>query len=96
MCETCDEFDVEVRIHGPVQLRRVVAKIQAAVEVGTLRSNDFESSRALVGQPSFNDLDLRDTIPDVLRYYFDCPSCDAAFGLDVEAYHGQGGRWGRL
>ena len=57
MCETCDTFDVTVPIHGPQQLRRLVEKIGAAVEAGALRCNEFESTRALVGQPRFSDLD---------------------------------------
>ena len=73
-----------------------MTKIAEAVEAGSLQSNDFESSRALVGQPAFSELDLRTTAPDLLRYYFECPSCDGVFGLIVETYHGEGGRWGRL
>ena len=96
MCDACDTFDVEVEIHGPQQLQRIVAKIQAAVDAGILRCNEFESSRALIGQPAFSDLDLDNTIPDIIRYYFECSSCRSVFGLLVEAFHGQGGTWSRL
>ena len=96
VCNACDTFDVEVEIHGPQQLRGIVVKIQAAVEAGILQSNEFESSRALIGQPAFSDLDLDTTIPDVMRYYFECSSCGSVFGLLVETFHGQGGTWSRL
>lgn len=96
MCEACDTFDVEVPIHGPQQLRALVEKIRAAVQTGTLRCNEFESSRALIDQPPFSELDLDPTIPDVIRYYFECSSCDSVFGLLVEAFHGQGGKWSKL
>jgi hypothetical protein len=96
VCEACDTFDVEVPIHGPQQLRGVVEKIRAAVEAGILRCNEFESSRALIGQPAFSDLELGRAIPDVICYYFECASCDAVFGLQVETFHGQGGTWSKL
>jgi hypothetical protein len=96
MCEACDTFDTEVAIHGPGQLRRIVSKIQAAVSDGVLRCNEFESSRALIGQTPFSELNLDQSIPDVLRYYFDCVSCGDVFSLEAEAFHGQGGRWSKL
>ena len=96
MCETCDTFDVTVPIHGPQQLRRVVEKVRGAIDAGSLRSNEFESSRALIGQPLFSDLDLADAVPDVISYYFECPRCGSAFGLMVETFHGQGGEWSKL
>ncbi len=96
MCRSCDTFDTIVPIHGPQQLRRIVAKIRDAVEAEVLRCNEFESSRALIGQPPFSELDLERTIPDIIRYYFECTSCGAAFGLMVEAFHGQGGQWSKL
>ena len=96
MCEACDTLDVEVSIHGPQQLRSVLDKIRAAVSAGTIRCNEFESSRALIGQPPFSDLDLTTTIPDVIRYYFECTSCGAVFGILVETFHGEGGKWSKL
>ena len=96
MCQACDAFDSEVAIHGPQQLRRLVQKVRGAIDAGTLSCNDFESGRALIGQPSFDALDLDTTIPDVMRYYFECESCDAVFGLIVEAFHGSGGMWSKL
>ena len=96
MCESCDTFVTTVPIHGPDQLRRIVGKVRRAMAAGILRCNDFESGRALIGQPRFSELDLEHTIPDVMRYFFECPSCGAAFGLEVEAFHGQGGQWSKL
>ena len=96
MCESCDSFDTTIQIHGPQYLRRIVAKVRYAVSTDTLRCNEFESSRALINQPLFSELNLESTIPGVIRYYFECPSCGAAFGLMVEAFHGQGGQWSKL
>lgn len=96
MCQSCDVFDTRVGIHGPDRLRTVVGKICRALDAGILRCNDFESGRALEGQVRFSQLDLERTIPDVIRYYFECRSCGAVFGLVVESYHGQGGHWSRL
>ncbi len=96
MCQSCDTFDTTVRIHGPQQLRRVVGKIRDAVAAEILRCNEFESSRALIGQPPFSELNLESTIPDVIRYYFECSSCGTVFGLMVETFHGQGGQWSKL
>jgi len=96
MCQTCDSFDTTVQIHGPDQLRRIVEKIREAVRAEALHCNEFESSRALVGQPPFSELDLERKTPDVIRYYFNCSGCGETFGLMVETYHGQGGQWSKL
>ena len=96
MCQTCDTFDTTVRIHGPRQLRTIIEKIRNAVATEILICNDFESSRALIGQPPFSELNLERTIPDIIRYYFECQSCGAMFKLMVEAFHGQGGQWSKI
>jgi hypothetical protein len=96
MCQSCDTFDTTVQIHGPQQLRTIVEKVRGAVVAEILHCNEFESSRALIGQPPFSELNLEQTIPDVIRYYFECPSCGATFGLMIEAFHGQGGQWSKL
>lgn len=93
MCEACEEFDVEVPVQGPDQLRRILGKVRSAVESGQLHYNSFESDRALIGQTSFVDLSVDGPLPDVLRYYFDCPVCESVYSLMVETYHGQGGKW---
>ena len=92
-CEHCEEFDTEIPIQSPSSLARVAGKIRTAVTNGKLSYNSFESSRELVGQPSFLELDLSEQIPDVIRYHFQCPHCGTCFGLFVEAYHGSGGKW---
>jgi hypothetical protein len=96
MCRACDSFDSAVAIHGPRQLERLVSRIRAAISHGVLRCNDFESSRALIGQKPFSELDLDQRIPDVLRYYFDCASCGSVFALAAESFHAQGGTWSKL
>lgn len=96
MCDVCIEYDTEIAINGPVQLRRITSKVRAAVEEGKLEYNSFESDRALVGQESFMNIDIEGSLPDVIRYYFECPSCGSAFGLMAETYHGQGGSWSKL
>ena len=96
MCELCDEFDTEIQIHGPEQLRRIMKKILEAMNDKKLSYNSFESDRALIGQTSFLQLDISSSLPDVIRYYFDCEKCGNVFGLLVETYHGQGGKWSKL
>ena len=96
MCERCDPFDIEITIHGPRQLCRIVSKVQEAITNNRLRCNEFESSRALIGQKPFSQLDLEESIPDIMRYYFECEHCGNVFGLMVEAFHGQGGTWSKL
>ena len=92
-CERCDAFDTEVAIPTPRVLRNVAQKIREAVLGGVLSYNSFESSRELIGQPSFMDLDLSGSLPDVLRHHFDCKRCGNCYGLFVETYHGSGGKW---
>lgn len=95
-CGACEEFDVEIPIHGPDHLRGIILKLRNAVAAGRLSYNAFESERALMGQKRFMDLDVDGFLPDVLCYYFDCPSCKAVYSLEVETYHGSGGKWSRL
>ena len=92
-CDSCDQYNTEVLIYSPGQLIRISSMIRAGVEEGTLRYNNFESDRELIGQPSFMDLDLSGTLPDVMRYHFHCPHCGNCYGLFVETYHGSGGKW---
>ena len=95
-CDTCDPYDTEVAIRSPGELARVATKIRDAIAEGALSYNAFESDRELVGQPSFSELSLSGSIPDVLRYHFECLRCGTCFGLFVEAYHGGGGTWSTL
>jgi hypothetical protein len=94
-CERCDAFDVELAIPTPAMLRSVAEKARDAVRNGTLSYNSFESSRELIGQQSFMDLELSTSLPDVLRYHFDCKHCGNCYALFVETYHGAGGKWFR-
>jgi hypothetical protein len=94
-CERCDAFDAEVAIPTPGVLRSVAERVRAAVDDGTLSYNSFESSRELIGQPSFMELDLSGALPDVVRYHFDCKGCGNCYGFFVETYHGSGGKWFR-
>jgi hypothetical protein len=94
-CERCDVFDAEVAIPTPGVLRSVAEKVRLAVYDGTLSYNSFESSRWLIGQASFMELDLSSALPDVLQYHFDCKHCGNCYGLFVETYHGSGGKWFR-
>lgn len=92
-CERCDAFDTEVAIPTPEVLRTVVQKVREAVQNGTLSYSSFESSRELIGQQSFMELDMAGPFPDVIRYHFGCQRCGNCYGLFVETYHGSGGKW---
>src|SRR5262245_24745844 len=94
-CERCAAFDTEVPIPTPGVFRSVAQKIREAVLGGILSYNSFESSRELMGQPSFMELDTSGPLPDVLGYHFDCLQCGNCYGLFVETYHGSGGKWFR-
>jgi hypothetical protein len=96
MCPTCDEYDVEVIIHGPAQLRRIVEKLKAAVRNQRLLADDERSGHDMIAQVPFLDLDLRETMPDALSYYMRCSTCDRSFMLCCETYHGSGGKWCRV
>lgn len=91
ICTACDDYDEEIEIHGPEQLRRIVTKIKTAVEQQQLRSVNGQAKP--VDLPAFSDLDLGDTLPDFIDYRFDCAACGRAFELQCECYHGAGGQW---
>lgn len=90
-CETCDYYDEAIEIHGPEQLRRIVAKLQAAVRERRFQAAVADS--AYVDLPAFAALDLSATLPDVLAYRLECTACGGAFELTCECYHGAGGHW---
>lgn len=95
-CANCDQFNTEVVIQSLSQLARLGEKICAAVTEGILKYNSFESDRELIGQPSFMILKLSGPLPDVIRYHFHCPVCGNCYGLFVETFHGNGGKWSLL
>ncbi|MHC4215406.1 MAG: hypothetical protein ACYSWP_18750 [Planctomycetota bacterium] len=95
MCSTCDEYDVDVEIHGPAQLRQMVYKIKVAVRSQVLQADDDRSRREISNQSLFLDLDLSGTLPDVIRYHFQCTDCECPFILHCDPFHGSGGKWCR-
>jgi len=90
-CATCDQYVQTIEIHGPEQLRRIVSTIRAAVAERKLRAVDGQA--AFVDLPDFLNLDLSETLPDVLAYRVECMACGRAFELSCECYHGVGGHW---
>jgi hypothetical protein len=90
-CATCDQYVQTIEIHGPEQLRRIVGTVQTAVAEQKLRA--IEGQAELVDLPGFSNLDLSETLPDVLAYRIECTACGRAFELSCECYHGVGGHW---
>lgn len=90
-CASCDQYVQGIEIHGPEQLRRIVATLQAAVGEQQLQAAVAEPDN--VDLPAFPNLDLSETLPDVLAYSFECTSCGRRFELSCECYHGAGGHW---
>jgi hypothetical protein len=95
MCSTFDEYDVDVEIHGPAQLRQIVDKIKVAVRSQKLQADDDRSRREISDQSLFLDLDLSEALPDAIRYYFQCTDCERPFMLHCDPFHGSGGKWYR-
>jgi hypothetical protein len=96
MCDNCDQLDTEIDIRSPEQLKSLVNKIRTDLKDNIIIYNSFESDRALIGQVSFDQLNLENSIPDVMCYYFDCKECGNVFGLVCESYHSSGGKWSKL
>ena len=90
-CERCDRFDTELPIHGPAQLRRILVKLQEAVQSDALTCTATGSKSLVIEQKRFMELRLDEDLPDALMYDFCCSQCNARFGLRVECFHGQGG-----
>ena len=93
MCPDCDEYAVDLQIHGPGQLRRVVGKIQSAISEERLQPDDERSKQELPDQPDFLELDLSTSTPDVMIHFIVCRTCGQTFKLHCESYHGSGGSW---
>lgn len=79
VCPGCHEYDVDLDIHGSVQLRRIVAKLKAAIRDQRLSQDEEHSRRDMFSQPSLVDLDLSETLPDVIEYYIKCTQCERVF-----------------
>lgn len=95
-CESCDTYDVELEIHGPLQLQRIVDKLKAAVRDGTLRLVASGAAVAVGDMPAFLEIGDDGTLPDVLEYALACRRCGQRFRLSCETYHGTGGSWRRV
>jgi hypothetical protein len=91
MCPKCVTFAVDLEIHGPRQLRRIVAKLQVAVSEKLLWSVAEPETSSWQHKPDFSQLDLSDTLPDAMSYQLECCACGQAFELRCESYHGSGG-----
>jgi hypothetical protein len=92
-CPACETFAVDIEIHGPAQLRRIAAKLQAAVSEQRLQSVPQIETLTSIEQPEFIELDLSETLPDVMSYDLQCRICGQVFRLQCESYHGSGGSW---
>jgi hypothetical protein len=92
-CARCDSFDTTVELHSPAQLAAVIKSLRAAVEAKTLLCESLESAQELKSQPAFTELSACEPWPDVMRYRFSCPACEAPYILEAETYHGSGGSW---
>lgn len=90
-CTTCDQYVQNIEIHGPEQLRRIVATLQTAV--GERELHAAVAGPDFVDLPSFSALDLSETLPDILAYRLECAACGRKFELSCECYHGAGGHW---
>ena len=93
MCTVCDEYDLDLEIHGPAQPERIVEKIKQAVHHQRLRAVDDWLRRGIPNQSPFLDLDMSNTSPDLILYYFQCTECERLFMLHCDIYHGAGGGW---
>jgi hypothetical protein len=95
-CPVCEEFSVNVPIHGPVQLQGIVDRLKEALDERRLLVDAEQAGQKFAGQPPFRKLALRRTLPDVMEYRFRCTACARLFSLRCESYHGSGGRWSAL
>lgn len=90
-CSNCEQIGEETKINLPSDLQNVLKGLNQLIDENKIVENSFESSRALIGQPPFSEINPEGTYPDVMIYYFDCQKCKNVFELSVETYHGEGG-----
>ena len=96
MCSSCDEYSVEIEILGPAQLRRIIGKLQAAVEARVLVIDPCRSGNVAAEQPESLALKGSGPTPDVLAYEFSCATRGQRFERECETNHGAGGHWARV
>jgi hypothetical protein len=93
MCSECDEIGEARSIRSPYQLSQLIGQIRDAIAAGVLEANEFESTRASIGQEPFDRISAEGPWPDVMCCFFKCRACGQPFELSVETYHGRGGTW---
>jgi len=90
-CSDCEQIGLITKISSPGNLKTILTDLRRLISDKKLSENSFESSRALIGQPKFEEISVNGPYPDVMIYYFECDNCKNAFELTVDTYHGSGG-----
>lgn len=76
-----------VDIGAPSELEHVIRVVKASLADATLMA---ESPAA---DPAFGTIEVEGPWPDIFDYAFRCAHCGQRYQLEVETFHGAGGRW---
>ncbi len=107
-CKRCEDLRQNVPVGKPRKLRQVHRVISQNLADGTIAEveSPTKAERVAIVQtlfgvdedpdpamPPFAELLSRDSLPDIILYYFRCADCNLLFSLAVDTHHGSGGRW---
>jgi hypothetical protein len=87
-CSNCADLDQVIDIQSPAALDMVARVVRGNLADGTITFTS-DPVPVLQGESSGPPSDW----PDWVRAEFACSHCGSPFILDVETYHGAGGRW---
>ncbi|MES9980651.1 MAG: hypothetical protein ABW107_18115, partial [Candidatus Thiodiazotropha sp. 6PLUC5] len=90
-CDRCIRLISGTPIKLPSDLKRVIKKVDEAVNNGVLKYAGAGQS----GEP-FEQLAKGGHWGDIVNNYFSCASCGQLFNLHAETYHGAGGAFEKI
>ena len=92
-CNQCRDLQVTSRIRVPDDLRVMIRVIQENLTSGILIEETSQPEHEREPTPDTFSAIEKGPWPDFIDCRFKCTSCHQQFQLEVETYHGQGGKW---
>jgi hypothetical protein len=86
MCQICCDLHETIKIEYPYQYHQIINQIKTMIQEGVLV--------LIEGNCDFYQIDKDKPFPcDYLNHIFKCKGCLQKFSLNIETYHGSGGKW---
>ena len=91
-CPRCADYQAEVPIRSPDDLRAAIRRAARGLADGTLVDVSEEANPHWRCTP-FAEVAAGAVWDDIVGWIFACTTCADTFRLGAETYHGSGGAW---